>query len=187
MRLASDVTDWLYTARERFTPANTGRWADYVAWIGFTHIEELVTLDHILCAELIDELTDADWLHNVHADFRIKWFRDVDYLRQRFPWRIGRDQILAMIEKPIAEYPPPPGFTACGFDIVDGYDSISVLTNCGRFPGIIDPTAINNWGLLSSLATANAIAERIRTEFPEEPHCSACRVWQVARDAGPGK
>ena len=139
---ASDMTDWLYTARERFTPANTDSWGEYVAWIGFVHIEELVTLDHMLCPEIIDELTDADWPHSVQADFRTTWFHDLDYLRQRCPWQIGRDQIIAMIEQPIAENPPPSGFTACGFDILDGYDSISVLTNCGRFPGIIDPGSI---------------------------------------------
>ena len=181
------MTDWLYTARERFTPATADRWADYIAWIGFAHIQELVSLDYMLCADLIDELIDADWSHNVQADFRTTWFHDVDYLRQRCPWRIGRDQIIAMIEQPLVEHPPPPGFTACGFDILDSDDSISVLTNCGPFPGIIDPNAVNNWGLVPTLATANSIAERIRTEFPEESHCGDCRVWQVSRDAEPGK
>jgi hypothetical protein len=181
------MTDWLYTARERFTPATADGWANYVAWIGFSHIQELVSLDNTLCADLIRELAYADWSHNVQADYRITWFHDVDYLRQRFPWRAGRDQIIAMIEQPLVEQPQPLGFTACGFDILDSYDSISVLTNCGPLPGIIDPNAVNIWGLIPSLTTVNAIAERIRTEFPEEPHCGDCRVWQVACDAEPGK
>jgi len=179
------VTDWLYTARERFTPTNSDRWAEYVTWIGFHHIEELATLDDMLCRDLIDELLDADWSHNVQADFRATWFRDVDYLRQRCPWRIGCDQIIAMVEQPNAEIPPPPGFIACGFEILDGFDSVSVLTNCGQFPGIIDPASVNRWGLLPNLPTANSIAETVRTEFREEPHCSECRVWQIARDAEP--
>ena len=181
------MTDWLYTARERFTPATSERWTDYIEWIGFTHIEELVTLDHILCAELVDELIDADWSHNVQADSRITWFHDVGYLRRRCRWRIGRHQIIAMIENPMIDNPAPNGFTACGFDILDCHESISVLTNCGRFPGILDPGFVNKWGLVPRLATAHSIAERIRREFPDEPHCSNCCVWQVARDAELGE
>lgn len=178
-------TEWTFTARERFTPADGDRWTDYVAWIGFDHIEELVTLDHMLCGEVINELVEADWEHNVHADSRTTWFRDVDHIRQRVPWRKGRDQIVAMSDHLGPYLSPPPGFTWCGFDILDGFDSISVLTNCGRFPGIIDPREVNRWGLLPTLRQAESIAERIRKEFPEEPHCRACRVWQVARDAKP--
>jgi hypothetical protein len=175
--------DWLYTARERFTPASANRWRGYLEWIGFGHIEELVTLDHMLCPELIDQPNDADWSHNVQADYQTTWFHDCDYLRQRCEWQIGRDQIIAMIAEPTTESKPPRGFDPCGFDILDGYDSISVLTNCGRFPGVIEPNAVNKWGLLPSLAFASSIAERIQTEFPEEPHCTDCRVWQLARDA----
>jgi hypothetical protein len=179
---AMHMSDWLFTARERFTPANSG-WADYIQWIGFAHVEEMVTLDHILCRELIDQPIDEDWSHNVQADFRITWFRDLAYMRRRCHWRIGRDQILAMTESPLTECVPPDGFASVGFDILDGFDDISVLTNCGQFPGIIDPHAVNRWGLLPDVTTAHAIACQVRESFPEHPHCKDCRVWQVARDA----
>ncbi len=180
---ASDMTDWIFTARERFTPANGVRWADYIEWIGFTDIEELVTLDHMMCPELIDEPIGDDWSHNIQADYRTTWFHDLTHLRQRCDWRIGRDQIIAMIENPDAKHEPPNGFTHGGFDILDGYDSNSVLTNCGRFPDIIDAITVNSWGLLPTVVLANTIAERMRTEFPEDDHCQDCRVWQVVRDA----
>lgn len=177
------MSDWIYTARERFRPAHNDGWSQYVQWSGFTHITELVTLDHILCPELIDDLIDDDWSHNVHADNRITWFTDSDYLRKRSDRRYGRDQLIAMIENPDTVNKPHDGFVAVGFDILDEYDSISVLTNCGRFPGIFDPSAVNSWGLIEDIAEAKDIAERIRSDFPDEPHCCDCRVWQISRDA----
>ncbi|XZE52888.1 hypothetical protein SH139x_004814 [Planctomycetaceae bacterium SH139] len=181
------MSDWIFTARERFTPDDSAAWAKYIAWIGFTAATEIVTLDHVLCPELIDSPTDSDWPHNVQEDYRTTWFHDLAYLRKRCNWRIGQNQIIAMIDAPETELPPPSGFTHCGFDILDGYDSISVLTNCGPFPGLIDPKSVNSFGLLSSLQVAQSIADKMRIDFPDDPHCCDCVVWQIAQDTDPGK
>ena len=173
---------WLYTVRERFTPAHREDWGQYIEWRGFLHIDELITLDTILCCDRIEDLVPEDWHHNIQADFRLTWFTHLDYLRQRCPLRPGQDQLIAAIENPSQKFSPPAGFTHCGFDILDGEGSISVLTNCGRFPGLCEPTEVNRWGLMDDLAVARAIAAQIRVDFPDEPHCQHCQVWQVARD-----
>ena len=176
------MTNWLFTARQRFVPCQTNNWSSYIKFSGFTHITEVITLDSILCPDLIDDLTDEDWAHNVQADYRITWFTNRTYLRQRINWRVGQDQLLAILEQPIHISEVPPTFQFCGFDILDGDDSNSVLTNCGKFPGIFNPSDVNTFGLLSDLDHANTIAAQIRADFPDEPHCHNCRVWQIARD-----
>lgn len=181
------MSNWIFTARERFTPDDSDVWTKYLTWIGFTAATEIVTLDYSLCTELIDAPTDPDWAHNVQRDYRTTWFYNLAYLRRRCNWRVGRDQIIAMIDSPETECPPPHGFTSCGFDILDGYDSISVLTNCGPFPGIVDPNTVNSYGLLPGLRVAESVADKLRTEFPEDPHCCDCGVWQIAHDVQPGK
>lgn len=181
------MANWIYTARKRFTPQVGDGWADYIKWIGFAKVKEMVTIDYMLCPNLITVLTDADWSHNVHVGHRTSWFHDLTYTRQRCDWRPGHDQIIAMLDSPEVEHTAPTGFAPCGFDIVDGFDAISVLSNCGRLPGIVDPLAVNAYGLLTDLATATTIAEVIRETFPDDPHCNDCNVWQIARDDHPSK
>ncbi len=74
------MPEWLYTIRERLTAIPEQRLADYRAFSRFHHITELVTLDSMMCPNVIDDLRTEDWEHNVHEDFRTELFRDVDYL-----------------------------------------------------------------------------------------------------------
>ncbi len=151
---AMHMSDWLFTARERFTPANRG-WADYIQWIGFAPRGRDGNARPHPVPELIDQPIDEDWSHNVQADFRITWFRDLAYMRRRCHWRIGRDQILAMTESPVTECVPPDCFASLA-SIFWMASTISAFPshNCGQFPGIIDPRAVNRWGLLPDVTTA---------------------------------
>ena len=177
------MTNWLFTARRRFTPSQIKDWDSYIKFSGFTHVTEVVTLDGLLCPDLINTPIDADWSYNVQANFRINWFTDLPYLRQRITWHPGQDQLLAMLEQPTCFHEAPKGFEFCGFDIIDDEDCNSVLTNCGKFPEIFVPSEVNQFGLLSNLARATAIAAQLRSSFPDEPHCCSCRVWQIARES----
>ena len=177
--------NWLFTARRRFTSSQHKDWDSYLQFSGFTHVNEVVTLDSMLCQDRIDTLIGADWSYNVQADFRITWFTNVAYLRQRVDWHVGQDQLLAILEAPTYQHDAPQMFEFCGFDIVDDEDGNSVLTNCGQFSNIFSPSDVNTLGLLSDLNQANAIAAQMRVAFPDEPHCCGCRVWQVARDLEP--
>jgi len=75
---------WLFTARERFGPnTHPDGWHGYLDFSGFQHIQELVSADSILCGDVITELVEEDWDHNVHADNRITLFTDFEYLVRR--------------------------------------------------------------------------------------------------------
>ena len=174
---------WLFTARERFGPdTHPEGWRGYLEFSGFRHIQELVSADSILCGDVITELVDEDWDHNVHADYRITLFTNFEYLARRTGVDLIKHNILGILERPTHENEKPPtDFEHCGFDILDSYDSVSVLTNCGKYPGIMDPQEVNQFGLLSNLVRANTIGAKIRTAFPDENHCRDCRVWSIAR------
>ena len=178
------MSDWFFTARKRFIPSQVKDWDSYIRFSGFTHVAEVVTLDNILCPDLIDNLTNEDWSHNVQSDYRITWFTNLSYLRQRILWRMGY-QLLAIRVNPTCVHNLSPVFEFCGFDILDNQDSNSLLTNCGQFTARdagFTPSDVNQFGLLSDLAHANAVAEKLRSSFPDEPHCCNCRVWQISRD-----
>ena len=148
------MVKWVFTARQRFIPSQIETWPSYIKFSGFTHITEVVTLDSILCPDLIENLVNEDWLHNIQEDYRITWFTNPTYLRQRVDWRIGQDQLLAILEHPTEIHEVSNEFEFCGFDIVDDEDGNSVLTNCGPFPGIFNPSDVNRFGLLPDLEHA---------------------------------
>jgi hypothetical protein len=175
------MSGWLFTLRERFTREHANRWHAYLKFSGFTHIDELVTLDSMMCPDVITDLRDEDWNHNVHEDFRTDLFWDPDYLMKRQPLDAKRHQLLAVLELPNGTEDPPSGFTDCGFDIMDSYFGNSTLTNCGPIPDAFDPSDVNRSGLLPNVETAYVVRDAMRRLQPDDPHLGDCEVWRVAR------
>lgn len=173
----------IYSAHERFTATNAG-WRKYIAWSGRTSAIEIVTFDGLLCSSLIDELTDEDWQHNIHADNMVYFFSEYEYLLKRISFDPAKHNVLEITQRPDCNVVPTDSFQFCGYDIMDSNDSISVLLNCGAFPDIFSPSDTNSFGLLDKLDDANRIANNIRKANPDEHHCRDCRVWGIARYVG---
>jgi hypothetical protein len=167
--------------RQRFNPSTATDWQSYLEFSGFYHVTEIITIDEMLCPSVVTEITAEDWNHNVNQDFRLDWFTDAEYLKKRVNVNPQFHNLIALLEHPHTTAIPPPHFEHCGFDILDGEDSISVLTKCGQFPEIFSPSSVNQFSLLDSLSQAHQIAEAIRKTYPDEYHCQNCRVWQIAR------
>lgn len=174
------MSEWLYTIRERLT-AQQQPFDDYRAFSGFHHIKELVTLDSMMCPDLVDELRTADWDHNVQEDFRTSLFRNADYLLTRQPLDAQKHQLIAGFESPPAQLDAPIGFAICGHDIMDSYFGNSTLTNCGPIPEVFQPTEVNSFGLIDDRDRAFAIRDTMRALQPDDPHLGNCEVWLLAR------
>ncbi len=138
----------------------------------------------MLCPSAIGDLIDADWEHNVHEDYMTYLFRDFEYLKNRIDYDAETQNLLAITIRPDSPPEQVSDFEFCGYDILDSYDSVSVLTNCGGFPEIFTAADINRLGLLDDLARANEIAERLRNSEPDDDHCVDCRVWSLSRYVG---
>ncbi len=175
------MREWLYTLRERFTVHPQQRFDDYRMFSGFHHITELVTLDSMMCPDLIDELRTEDWEHNVQKDCRTELFRDANYLLSRQPLDASKHQLIAALECPPPDFVIPNGFTICGFDIMDSYFGNSTLTNCGPIMDAFKPSEVNNFGLLDDRDRAFVIRDTMRALQPEDPHLGDCEVWLLAR------
>jgi hypothetical protein len=171
----------MLAAHQRFGPWCGERWADYIQWSGFQHIRELVSTDHMLCPAVLDELIDADWDYNIHADFKTYFFHDVEYLKRRITFDPARHNILSLIERPSSPTVADHNFEFCGYDILDSFDSVSVLTNCGAFPDVFDASEVNQYGLLDDFSRSLEIAAQLRKAEPDDPHCGNCRVWSLCR------
>ena len=90
----------MFAACQKFDPRCGDSWSRYIEWSGFRHIDELVSTDSMLCPSLIDTLIDADWEFNVHADNRVYFFHDYEYLKRRISYDASRHNLLAISEHP---------------------------------------------------------------------------------------
>lgn len=175
------MNDWLYTIRDRLTSDMTVRFQAYQSFSGFAAITELVTLDSMMCPDIITELRAEDWEYNVHEDCRTELFRDVSYILSRQPLDGSKHQLIAAYERPNGTEHVPMGFVLCGHDIMDAYLGNSTLTNCGPIPEAFSPSDVNQYGLIDDRDKAFRIRDTMRQLQPDDPHLGACDVWLLAR------
>lgn len=173
----------VYSAVRRFDPGCGEAWPKFVAWSGLTQLQEVVSLDLILCPTVFGELTAEDWRHNVQEDFKITLFHDLDHVLRRVAGD-DRVNVLALMQNPtddeIRSFSDP-RFVFRGFDLVELQTGISALVNCGGFDKAFVPTELSACGLLADHARASSVQVRLRAEYPDEHHadCDLWAVWQM--------
>jgi len=74
----SQVTPW-FIATEPFTSMNGHKWEKYIAWSGLKQLDEVVSVDELLCPTLLRD-KDEYWPHIVNEDFMLHFFTDFDFL-----------------------------------------------------------------------------------------------------------
>ena len=172
----------IFVAKRRFDPSAGEGWSRYVGWSGLSQLREVVSLDEMLCPTFPEELTAADWAHNVHADYQTSYFHSLEYLQGRVAGEANLN-VLAVLQSPSArdlESMELPGFSFLGFDLLDVCGDVSALTNCGGFNEVFGKEEISDLGLLRDLARAYEVQRSLRTAYPFEPH-SECHVWAIWR------
>lgn len=174
--------DPIFCARQRFDPSDGARWDEYVNWANIPNLMEVVSLDTILCPTVLPELSDQDWQHNVHEDFRLNYFYDLDYLIRRMS-AVTRKNILGLYRNPtthITDTPAPAAFNFVGYDLLEEATQISALTNCGGFPESFSNAELNHQGLITDYSGAVEIQESLRRLNPAEhhAHCELYAIWR---------
>ncbi len=174
----------VFTAVGVFDPSSGDAWAKFVGWSGLTHLREVVSLDIMLCPNFFQDLVEEDWKYNVQCDFKTDRFVDAEYVRRR----VGttRAHVLALIEEPsiedVASFADPK-FLFRGFDLVENQTGISALVNCGGFDKAFHARDLSDCGLLAGYDDARRVQQRLRVEYPDEPHadCGLWAIWQMTK------
>jgi hypothetical protein len=140
-----------YTALETFDTHHQG-WQNYIQWCGLTQLEEVISLDYMLCPKAITAsvFIEEDWLYNVHQDHYIDYFRDANHLI-KLANGLENVNILAVMRMPQTEVNSvlkDERFLFCGYDLVEDLSGISALTNCGGFPLSFDNGELSKHGLI---------------------------------------
>ena len=168
-----------FIATEPFTPSVGDRWTDYVKWSGLMQLEEVVSLDQMLCPTLLPEIKDEYWPHIVQEDFMLNYFLDFDYLIAQVA-AIEKKNVLCVFRNPVdlPQAPPVAQFRFLGYDLVDVQGTASALTNCGGFPGVFANSELSSAGLLPQLERAIEVRKNLRSVYD-------CHVWAIFRTIEP--
>ncbi|HEX5243406.1 MAG TPA: hypothetical protein VFW23_09125 [Tepidisphaeraceae bacterium] len=174
----------LFCARQPLDSSDEVRWRDYVNWAKIPNLAEVVSLDTVLCPTVLPELSDEDWRHNVHEDFRLNYFYDLHYLIGRTS-EIKRKNVLGLYRNPprhIPEPPAPAAFDFIGYDLIEEATQISALTNCGGFPESFSNDELSAQGLISQYSRAIEVQQSLRRLNPSEhhAHCELYAIWRLS-------
>lgn len=176
------MTSPYFIAVEKFGPDSDQAWQEYIAWSGLSHLTEVVSLDILLCAPVVDELIAEDWNYNVQEDYLTEYFRDLDYLLRRLDSLDGI-HILAVLLNPESDARhlfTDARFEFLGYDLIERTTSISALTNCGGFEHAFANEDLSPVGLLAAYDDARNVQNLLKIHYPDESH-SDCDLWAIWR------
>jgi hypothetical protein len=161
----------LYTIVESFSPAHAG-WTSYCEWRGLA-FERFDSIDGILRPNLFYPPEDSDWAHIVNEANMLHLITDLPHAMRKLA-QIGSGDLVGVRfgDHDIRD----PGFL--GFDIIDGYCHVSLLTNWGNDVEIINRSLTPN-ALLRNLKTAEAIFETVQTTYADDSHVDGSRIVSV--------
>lgn len=174
-----------FTATARFDPnANAQEWERYLAGSGLKQLEEVVTLDILLCPPVLRDVKPTYWPHIVNEDYMLQFFISLEFLLGEVA-AIPSKNVLCVFRNPGAVPVPPEegSWSFIGYDLVDVFGGNSALTNCGGFPKSFSDSELNSKGLLSSRERAFEVQHSLRNEYRDEPHAD-CHVWAIFREDG---
>jgi len=167
----------LYEVMAKFGPSDEERWSDYIWWRGLHHLTRFDSVDSILRPSLFVPKTDQDWQHCVSADFKIGLITDVSFATSILSRYEDAEIVGVELEVDQSQIP---GLHCVGYDIIDGYCDVSLLTNWGTDEeGRLRCHQSN--GLLDDLGRALAIRDTLRVKFSHDSHAKNCSVWAIYR------
>ena len=172
----------LYIVVERFDARLGEKWEKFISWSGLAQVQEVVSLDRMLCPTVIEEILDEDWAYIVNENFMLDYFLDLDYLLRRVgSW--NTKNLLCVFRNPSAApalLSSPLQFEFLGYDLVDVTGAASPITNCGGFPDVFANSELNRYGLLSSIQRAREVQQQLFAKYKGESHTET-HLWGIAR------
>ena len=164
-----------YKIIERFSPEDKEKWQSYIQWRGL-NLTSFDSVDGILRQDLFMPESKEDWRNCVNEDNKLSFITSLDYAREILD-RYDEPLVVGVDVELEEGYVPGDGFL--GFDIIDGYCDISLVTNWGTDQEDIISKHMMNNGLIGDLETALLVRDVLRNEFHEDAHAEGCEVWAV--------
>jgi len=169
-----------YKAVKVLTPEMKLEWCAFVASSGLSHLGSLCSLDHHWCPPVFIDTEEEDWEHNVHEDYHLNYYLDLDYLLARTA-SISNVTILAALRRPGADCRlccSNCAFEFKGYDLVEPRTGISALNAWSRFRRAFAQQDVSTEGLVQDYERASEIQNLLRVCYPAESHAFT-ELWGV--------
>jgi hypothetical protein len=173
-----------YAAVETFDSTYGDKWANYIAWSGLKHLQEVISFDILLCPGIV-RLTSHFGGDPAIMGQTGKFCDNLDYLFTKVK-SLGIKksyQVIATIAEPTEDDVRnfiDDRFVLKGFDLLENLTGISALTNCGGFDLAFSGYDINIYGLVTEYRDAYKIRDSLLVHYPNEAHAN-CVVWALWR------
>ena len=168
-----------FTAANKFDPSLGEEWVKYYDWAKIPQLKEVISLDTTHRPQELWKLIDSDWQYNIHQDYLIAFFWDLEYLLQRFASKRDEVNILAVCLEPsfeVREVFKDSRFEFQGYDLLG--EGVSAIHNCGGFDEAFQTSDFSEVGLFSSYNFAREVQKRLRQHYPSEVHAD-CELWAI--------
>ena len=166
-----------YKVVERFGPDAGDKWQSYLKWRGL-NLTSFESVDGILRPDLFEPETKDDWQNCVNADFKLGLITSLAYARTILTRHENATLVGVEIELE-AGYSPKDGLL--GFDIIDGYCDVSLITNWGTDEKDDFSEHVMPNGLIGDPTRALQVRNSLRKCYPEDSHAQGCEVWAIYR------
>ena len=165
-----------YKIVKRFGPGDGEMWREYLKWRGL-ELTRFDSVDGILRPSMFVPKTGRDWKNCVEEDYMIHLITSLAYAKSILSRYEGATIVGVELDVE-RDYVPAAGLL--GYDIIDGYCDVSLVTNFGTGE---DCAAFNDEvmenGLIGDLACALRVRDALRAEWPGDSHARDCGVWAV--------
>lgn len=162
----------LFTIVEDFGVADGDAWTSYLEWRGI-HFERFDSLDGMLRKSLFTPESPEDWKHVVCENFMLSYLTDFDYAYQMHAL-IGTGSLLGFSYSGHDE--KNEGFL--GYDIIDGYCDVSLLTNWGNDVSIVN-IALGSNALVPTIDQVQKIHDYLNSHHSDDDHVKGSRIVSV--------
>lgn len=167
----------LFTIVESFSPNDGDRWQSYCQWRGLA-FKRFDSIDGILRPSLFDDPTGEDWHHVVNEDFKLHLITDYDYAVQKHR-EMSQGDLVGLKFSEHDESNP----RFLGFDLIDGYCDVSLLTNWGNDVDSINHSLSSN-ALVLSYQIIEAIQQELLRANGNDAHVEGCQIVSIYRPRG---
>jgi len=167
-----------YIIIKKFGPGSQG-WEDYAKWNGLEHCEEYCSIDAINRKKLFSPESPEDWENSVDQDFGIHMITNLEFAK-RILSKFPDGDIVAIIKDPKNHTKKiPQNHTLMGYDIIDGFNDTSLITNWGGVKDGIKDLKLSKRALLDDIKYAYSLRDLLHKDFADDSHAENCEVWAV--------
>ena len=162
----------LYSIIETFGPEDGDSWRNYCSWRQI-EFERFDSIDGTLRPNLFSEIEDGDWSHIVNQNFMLHLMTDLEFANYKKE-QIGSGSIVGVLTDAHDERDPH----FCGYDIIDKYWDVSLLTNWGSDVSLINERICSN-ALFASIGVAKVVQEHLLAAHSTDDHVADCQIVSI--------